>query len=105
MQTHALLPLQVEGAVQEPQLTVPPHPFGIEPQTWPVPHVVIGVQPQTFGMPPPPQVSVPVQPGPQVMAPPQTVPQFCPAAQPQIVVHCVPVALHCVPGAQVPHVT
>ena len=46
--------------MHEPQLTKPPQPFEIDPQTWPsVVHLAvasIGVQPHTPAVPPPPQV-------------------------------------------------
>ena len=45
-------------AGQAPQLSVPPQPFGMLPQTC-VPQTSAGnagLQPQTFAVPPPPQV-------------------------------------------------
>jgi hypothetical protein len=56
--------------------------LGIEPQFLPWAAQVVGVQPQTLGVPPPPQVFVPVQ-APQVRVPPQPLeiePQFLPWA-------------------------
>ncbi len=108
---HAFAALHVVPIGHTPQLTVPPHPSGIVPQTCPGPHAVIFVQPQTFvvpGLPPPhvfgavqvPQVSIPPHPsgiGPQFCPPEQTVSgaqthmllalQVCPAAQvPQLII-------------------
>src|SRR5262250_261888 len=76
-------PPQVCGAVQAPQVSVPPQPSGIVPQFFPCAAQVVGVQvPQTFAVPPPPQVSGAVQ-APQVSVPPQPpgiVTQFFPCA-------------------------
>ena len=74
---------QVAGAVQVPQLTVPPQPFGAVPQFCPPTQACAGVcgmqvVPQTLAVPPPPQVAGAVQ-VPQVTVPPQpseAVPQF-----------------------------
>jgi hypothetical protein len=69
-------PPHVCGAVQVPQFTVPPQPFGTVPQLSPAGHVVRGVQPQTPGVPPPPQVCGAVQ---MPQEPPQpSGPQFLP---------------------------
>src|SRR5262249_28411274 len=76
-------PPQVCGAVQTPQVSVPPQPSGIVPQFVPCAAPASRVQvPQTFAAPPPPQVSGAVQ-RPQVSVPPQPsgiVPQFFPCA-------------------------
>jgi hypothetical protein len=76
-------PPQVCGAVQAPQVSVPPQPSGIVPQFFPCAAQVVGVHvPQTFATPAPPQVCGAVQ-APQVSVPPQPseiVPQFFPCA-------------------------
>src|SRR5262245_34096547 len=76
-------PPQVCGAVQAPQVSVPPQPSGIVPQFFPCAAQVVGVQaPPTFAVPPPRQVSGAPQ-TPQVSVPPQPsgiVPQFFPCA-------------------------
>src|SRR5215510_9650338 len=79
-------PPQVWGAVQTPQVRVPPQPSGMVPQFLPWAAQVVGVQgagvPQTLATPPPPQVWGAVQ-TPQVSVPPQPsgmVPQFLPCA-------------------------
>src|SRR2546425_12431207 len=67
---------QVCGAVQAPQVSVPPQPSGIVPQFVPCAAQVVGVQalgggapsPQMFAMPPLPQSCGAVQ------APPRTAP-------------------------------
>src|SRR5262249_14940636 len=64
-------PPQVCGAVQTPQVSVPPQPSEIVPQFFPCAAQVVGVQvPQTFVTPAPPQVCGAVQ-TPQVSVPPQ----------------------------------
>src|SRR5262249_51068843 len=76
-------PPQVSGAMQTPQVSVPPHPSGIVPQFFPRAAQVVGVQtPQTFATPPPPHVCGAAQ-TPQVSVPPHPsgmVPQFRPFA-------------------------
>src|SRR5947199_2386647 len=64
-------PAQVCGAVQAPQVSVPPQPSAIVPQFFPWAAHVVAVQPppQTFATPPPPQVCGAV-PEPQVRVPP-----------------------------------
>src|SRR5439155_25838849 len=55
-------PPQICGAVQTPQVSVPPHPSGIVPQFNPFAAQVVGVHtPQMFATPPPPQVCGAVQ--------------------------------------------
>src|SRR2546425_10140908 len=91
---------QVCGAVQAPQVSVPPQPSGIVPQFVPCAAQVVGVQalgggvprPQTFAMPPLPQTCGAVQ-APQGSAPPQplgTVPPVWPRAAPLGGVHPSP---------------
>jgi hypothetical protein len=46
----------VAGGVQLPQLSVPPQPSEISPQSAPTPAQVSGVQPHTLGVPAPPQI-------------------------------------------------
>ncbi len=46
-----------EYAVQVPQSTAPPQPFGAEPQVCSPGQTLSGVQPHTPAKPPPPQVS------------------------------------------------
>src|SRR5438094_5907967 len=85
-------PAQVCGAVQVPQVSVPPQPSAIVPQFFPWAAHVVGVQPQTFATPPPPQVWGAVQ-VPQLSVPPQPsaiVPQFFPWAAHVVGVHEVP---------------
>src|SRR5262249_35382375 len=61
-QTLATPPPHVCGAVQTPQVSVPPQPSGIVPQFFPWAAQVVGVQtPQTFATPPPPHVCGAVQ--------------------------------------------
>ena len=75
-------PPHVWGAVQLPQLSVPPQPLAAEPQSLPSAAQVAGVQPHTFAMPPPPQFWGAVQ-VPQLRVAPHasaTVPQFLPSA-------------------------
>jgi len=68
-QTFAMPPLpQVCGAVQAPQVSVPPQPSGTVPQFLPCAAQVVGVhagggvpRPQTLAIPPPPQVCGAVQ--------------------------------------------
>lgn len=57
---------------------MPPQPSGGVPQVMPSAAQVVFVQPQTFGVPPPPHVSVPEH-EPQSMVPPQPS---------EIVLHC-----------------
>src|SRR5712691_1915548 len=83
-QTFATPPApHVCGAVQAPQVSVPPQPSAIVPQSFPCAAQVVGVQvPQTFATPAPPQVCGAMQ-APQVSVPPQPseiVPQFFPCA-------------------------
>ncbi len=73
-------PPHVCGAAQVPQLSVPPQPFGMDPQFLFCAAHVVGVQPQTFGVPPPPQVCGATH-RPQLSVPPQLSgmpPQFLP---------------------------
>lgn len=84
MQPHSFAvppPPQVSGAVQSPQLSVPPQPSEMVPQFFPAGHAVSGVQPQTPAVPPPPQVFGAVQ-VPQFTRTPQSsvnVPQLNPS--------------------------
>src|SRR6516162_1638519 len=86
-QTCAAVPVvaQAMPLAQAPQSSVPPQPLPITPQYWPPFGVQLtGVQlaavaPHTPSIPPPPQVSAPVQPL-QVSVPPQPSPiepQYC----------------------------
>src|SRR5439155_8079410 len=84
-------PAQVCGAVQAPQVSVPPQPSAIVPQFFPWAAHVVAVQPppQTFTTPPPPQVCGAVQ-APQLSVPPQPsaiAPQFFPCAAQVVGVH------------------
>ena len=65
-------PPQVSGDWQVPQLTAPPQPSEMEPQSCPGGHEaeVRGVHPQACGTPPPPHVSGDEQ-VPQPSVPPQ----------------------------------
>src|SRR5262249_34039569 len=78
-------PPQVCGAVQTPQVSVPPQPSGIVPQFFPCAAHVVGVHaapPQTFATPPPPHGWGAVQ-APHLGVPPQPfamLPQFLPCA-------------------------
>jgi hypothetical protein len=75
-------PPQVLGAVQFPQLSIPPQPLETVPQLSPDGHAVSGVQLHTFGVPPPPHVFGAVH-MPQLRMPPQPSliePQFAPLA-------------------------
>jgi hypothetical protein len=91
------LPPHVCGAVQPPQLMVPPHPSGIVPQFAGDGHWVSGVQPQTFGVPPPPHVSGMTQHvKPQIVPPAIAVPTQLPFWQVSLWVHGLP-SLHAVP--------
>src|SRR5438093_3081233 len=89
-QTFATPAPQVCGAVQAPQVSVPPQPSAIVPQSFPCAAQVVGVHvPQTFVTPAPPQVCGAVQ-APQVSVPPQPsaiVPQFFPCAAQVVGVH------------------
>jgi hypothetical protein len=70
------------GDVHEPQLSIPPHSFGMDPQFAPSAAQVVGVQPHTLAVPPPPQVLKPLH-EPQLSMPPQpfgAVPQLNPRA-------------------------
>ena len=68
---QTLLAPQVCGAVQLPQVNLPPQPSSTLPQLSPAGQLVLLVQPQTFGLPgfPPPQVCGAVHPGPQLIEP------------------------------------
>jgi len=96
-------PPQVSGAVQVPQLRVPPQPLPLEPQLMPSSWHVCGVQlppsmkPHCPGVPPPPHVWGGVQ-GPQLMAPPQPSP-----AGPQPMFCCAQVWGTHVPASTPPH--
>ena len=74
---------QVSGDVQEPQVSVPPHPSLMEPQFLPCAAHVVGVHdtaPQTLAVPAPPHACSEVQ-VPQLSEPPQPsliAPQFLP---------------------------
>src|SRR5713101_2039408 len=65
-------PAQVCGAVQVPQVSVPPQPLEIVPQFLPCAAHVVGVHvlPQTLAVPPPPHVCGAVH-VPHVSVPPQ----------------------------------
>jgi hypothetical protein len=83
------VPPQVWGAVQVPQLSVPPHPSGMDPQLSPRAAQVVGVHPQTLGLPLPPQVWGAVQ-VPQLSVPPhpsEIDPQLSPRAAHVVGVH------------------
>jgi hypothetical protein len=78
---HALAvpaPPHVSGAVQVPQLSVPPQPSACVPHVAPSSVHVFGVQvcaaPQTLGVPPPPQLSSPVHVPQLAIVPPQPSP-------------------------------
>jgi hypothetical protein len=83
LQPHTLgmpLPPHESGKAQLPQLSVPPQPFGMVPQSLPCAAQVVGVQPQTLAVPPPPQLCGERQ-LPQLSVLPQPfemVPQFLP---------------------------
>jgi hypothetical protein len=84
-------PPHVCGAVQVPQLIVPPHPSGIVPQLSGDGQLVSGVQPQTFGVPPPPHVWGAIQHvEPQIVPPVIGVPTQAPFRQMSFWVHGLP---------------
>ncbi len=81
--SHENEPLQVLPHAHQPQLKVPPQPFGGVPHR---PEQVSGVQPHAFAVPPPPQVCGQVQ-APQLdtvrAAPQLSVPERLPQAAPR----------------------
>jgi hypothetical protein len=97
--------LHVELAGQVPQVTNPPQPSGIVPQTSPAGHALSGVQPQTFATlgVPPPHVLVPEH-VPQFSVPPQPsliVPQLSGEGQPVALVQPQTLAIPGFPAPQV----
>jgi hypothetical protein len=92
-------PPQMFGAVQVPHWIVAPHPSPIGPQFAPIDAQVLGVHiggpasgklPHTFGVPPPPQVAVPLH-EPQFRRWPQpsaTIPQVAPIVAHVLGTHC-----------------